>query len=316
MGGLITLITGPDRRKEGGDIFIDFEKPSIKTEERALYEEIGRVLNKASEIVEHLSNYKGCGDLIRKAITSPNADNEDAAWAAVLPCVDRLRDFYDYSIELEHCVPKLLTSLCKENPVSSLQDNQGLAKLLADLFDFVLRFDDLKMTNPAIQNDFSYYRRTLNRLKLSKTQDRQVTIKDDLANRMSLFYAYPTPMMKCLGETTQKFLSSNAKINEQANLTLATMANACNSMVERKRFDNEAINLFCLRAMTAAIVLYDHVHPVGAFHKRSPVHIRACVLTLKNHKPAPPESLLNALRFTTVHLNDDDTPSSIKQLLA
>jgi len=313
MGNL--LVFSWNTRREGGDIFIDFEKPTPNAAERELYEEIGRVLNRADEIVEHLSNYKGCGDLIRKAITSPSSENEDAAWAAVLPCVDRLRDFYDYSLELEQCVPKLLTALCKDIPVNALQDNQALAKLLANLFDFVLRFDDLKMTNPAIQNDFSYYRRTLNRLKLSKTQDRQVTIKDDLANRMSLFYAYPTPMMKCLSETTQKFLSSS-KINDQATLTLATMANACNSMVERARFKNESTNLFSLRAMTAAIVLYDHVHTVGAFHKRSPVNIKGCVLTLKNHKPAPPESLLNALRFTTVHLNDDDTPSSIKQLLA
>jgi len=312
--GQILIYFGP---KPTGDIFINFEKPAPKgEEERVLFEEIGRVFSKTPEILEHLTNYKGCGDLIRKAITSPSPENEDAAWAAVLPCVDRLKDFYDYSLELEHAVPKLFTALCKGDPANSLRDNPALAKLLADLFDFVLRFDDLKMTNPAIQNDFSYYRRTLNRLRLSRVQDRQVTIKDDLANRMSLYYAYPTPMMKFLGETTQKFLSNNARISEAVNLTLATMANVCNSMVEKKKFESEQTNLFSLRAMTAAIVLYDHVHPVGAFHKRSPVNIRGCVLTLKNHKPAPPESLLNALRFTTVHLNDDDTPSSIKQLLA
>jgi hypothetical protein len=313
MGNLMSFFVPQKER----DIFINFEKPSPKAEEeRVLYEEIDRVLNRAPDIVEHLTNYKGCGDLIRKAITSPSTENEDAAWSAVLPCVDRLKDFYDYSLELEQCVPKLLTALCKENPANTLQENQALAKLLANLFDFVLRFDDLKMTNPAIQNDFSYYRRTLNRLKLSKTQDRQVTIKDDLANRMSLFYAYPTPMMKCLGETTQKYLSSNPKMNDSVHLTLATFTNACNSMVVNRRFESEQTYLFCLRAMTAAIVLYDHVHPVGAFHRRSPVNIKGCVLTLKNYKPAPPESLLNALRFTTVHLNDDDTPSSIKQLLA
>jgi hypothetical protein len=29
----------------------------------------------------------------------------------------------------------------------------------------VLKFDDLKMTNPAIQNDFSFYRRNISRMK-------------------------------------------------------------------------------------------------------------------------------------------------------
>lgn len=116
---------------------------------------------------------------------------------------------------------------------------QALAKQLADVFDFVLRFDDSKvystpiiiylisspptrgvnvnnqpanhhhpqMVNPAIQNDFSYYRRTLNRMKLSK-KDANIKIRDELANRMSLFFAYPTPMMKVLSETTAKFLST------------------------------------------------------------------------------------------------------------
>jgi hypothetical protein len=38
-------------------------------------------------------------------------------------------------------------------------------KQLAEILQFVLRFDNLKMGNPAIQNDFSFYRRTLSRLK-------------------------------------------------------------------------------------------------------------------------------------------------------
>ena len=63
------------------------------------------------------------------------------------------------------------------------------------------------MVNPAIQNDFSYYRRTLNRMKISK-KDLNIRIRDELANRMSLFFAYPTPMMKVLSETTAKFLQT------------------------------------------------------------------------------------------------------------
>jgi len=63
------------------------------------------------------------------------------------------------------------------------------------------------MVNPAIQNDFSYYRRTLNRMK-TQQKDVNIKVRDELANRMSLFYAYPTPMMKVLSETTAGFLTS------------------------------------------------------------------------------------------------------------
>lgn len=102
------------------------------------------------------------------------------------------------------------------------------------------------MVNPAIQNDFSYYRRTLNRMKLSK-KDMNIKIRDELANRMSLFFAYPTPMMRVLSETTVKFLSSvrdSATILIQKDSTvprenvtnaLATIANVCHDMVLKKK---------------------------------------------------------------------------------
>lgn len=56
--------------------------------------------------------------------------------------------------------------LCSESPLETLEKNQALAKQCAEILSFVLKFDELKMNNPAIQNDFSYYRRTLSRLKM------------------------------------------------------------------------------------------------------------------------------------------------------
>jgi len=127
-------------------------------------------------------------------------------------------------------------------------------------FDFVLRFDDAKMTNPAIQNDFSYYRRTLNRMKISK-KEMNIKIRDELANRMSLFFAYPTPMMKVIADTTTKFLASSDAILPRENVTaaLATMANICQGMVFNKKFASDNTNMFCLRTMIGAIILYDYI---------------------------------------------------------
>lgn len=94
------------------------------------------------------------------------------------------------------------------------------------------------MINPAIQNDFSYYRRTLSRMKLAK-KDGNIKVRDELANRMSLFFAYPTPMMKVLSETTVKFLNTNnnppALPKENVTQALAHMANICLDMVEARR---------------------------------------------------------------------------------
>lgn len=313
MGGLISYISAGNHSE---DIFLDFEKALPQTEEeKEIHANVSAVLNKGPDILERLSTYPGCEEFIRKAITNPSPEAEEETWEAVLPAVDELKEFYDFSLELEECFPKLLVALCKTDPKANLANLQSLAKQLANVFDFVLRFDDLKMVNPAIQNDFSYYRRTLNRMKLSK-KDLNISIRDELANRMSLFFAYPTPMMNVINETTVKFLSQGEGVpRENVTNALATMANICQEMVEKGSFNNKETNMFCLRSMTGSIILFDHLHATGAFSRRSPIHIKGCITVLKNFAGGPTDGLLNALRFTTIHLNDPDTPANIKHLL-
>jgi len=296
-------------------IFIDFENARPSEEEQQLHATVAEVMERSTSIIESLLKYTGCEEYIRKAITNPGPETEDAAWEAVLPSVDQLQQFYEFSIELEQCFPKLLVALCKNDPKEQLPASNALAKQLADVFDFVLRFDDAKMVNPAIQNDFSYYRRTLNRMKLSR-KDTNIKIRDELANRMSLFFAYPTPMMKVLSETTAKFLTQDTSVpRDNVTSALATLANVCHDMVQNKRFSKEAYTLLSLRAMVGAIILYDHVSEHGAFIKKSPINIKGCINVLKENINNA-DGLLNALRFTTIHLNDPETPGTVKQMLA
>lgn len=313
MGGILSLLGSSDNAEK---IFIDFENAQPSDNERELYNSVGEVMSKAPAILDRLLKYKGCEEFIKKAITLPGPETEEAAWEAVLPAVDQLQQFYDFSLELERVFPSLLVTLCKDDPKSHLSAMQALAKQLADVFDFVLRFDDAKMVNPAIQNDFSYYRRTLNRMKLSK-KDTNIKVRDELANRMSLFFAYPTPMMKVLSETTAKFLISKDNTVPKDNVTsaLATLANVCHSMVENHKFRSDDLNMLSLRAMVGSIILYDHVSEQGSFVKRSPINIKGCIQILKSYTAGSTDGLLNALRFTTIHLNDPETPGSIKQAL-
>jgi len=298
-----------------------WKKHNHKIVKKEIYNQVAAVLTKGPGILGKLSGYTGCEDFIRKAITTPGPENEDAAWGAVVPAVEQLREFYDFSLELDVCFPKLLVALCKTNPKENIGNQQALAKQLADVFDFVLRFDDLKMVNPAIQNDFSYYRRTLNRKKITKT-DVNITIRDELANKMSLFFAYPTPMMNVINETTVKFLSQDSSVpRDNVTMALATMANVCQEMIAQKKFTKEETNMFCLRAMTGSVILFDHLHASGAFSKKSPINIKGVITALKTYPTTgggaggSTDGLLNALRFTTIHLNDPDTPATIKQLL-
>lgn len=46
------------------------------------------------------------------------------------------------------------------------------------------------------------------------------------------------------------------------------------------------------------------------------VQIKGCVTVLKGFTDAETDGLMNALRFTTVHLNDAETPAAVKALLS
>lgn len=45
--------------------------------------------------------------------------------------------------------------------------------------------------------------------------------------------------------------------------------------------------LFCMRVMVGVIILYDHVHPVGAFAKTSKIDVRAAISSADFCKDAP-----------------------------
>lgn len=127
-------------------------------------------------------------------------------------------------------------------PREHLEMQQALVKQFAEILDFVLKFDDLKMTNPSIQNDFSYYRRTMSRLRLASQDeslyDNDLNISNELANRMSLFYAHATPMLKILSDAVSKFVANNKHLPiENTTETLGTMAKVCQRMIENTWVD-------------------------------------------------------------------------------
>lgn len=329
MGALLSALNDKSGKRAGQDFFIDFEDAKPTAAEVDVHAKVQAVLAKSSAILTELEQYSGAGDHIRQAISKPNDESlQTAAWDAVCPLVSKLKTFYDYSSEVETALPDLLTALCKENPVDALEKYQALAKQCAETLSFVLKFDDLKMSRPEIQNDFSYYRRTLSRLKMQDpASDDNAVVNNEEANRMSLFYAYPTPMLRTVSESTTKFVTENKEIPlENTTVCLAMISTVCRVMVESpnyyERFTNKEDTIrFCQRVMVAAVILYDHVHHIGAFKKGAAIDIKMTLKALKQHNENAAgesfyNSMMNALRYTTKHLNDEDTPKQIKQLFA
>lgn len=136
----------------------------------------------------------------------------------------------------------LLGELCSDSmpPLKHLETQQALVKQFSCLLDFVLKFDELKMLNPSIQNDFSFYRRTINRIRSPNPNHKTdlMGIEDlspEFANRMSLFYANATPMLNSLANSTLNFVTSNPLLPiENITETLGTMAKVCQRMIENQ----------------------------------------------------------------------------------
>lgn len=170
----------------------------------------------------------------------------------------------------------------------------------ADVFDFTLRFDALRMERPFLPNDFSYYRRLLP--KFNKHPG--VKIKDDEASGMALFTAEHIPMMTTLARACAKWDANDAR-SAHVMEALALMANSCMKMIKTKKFTKPATLLFCARAMTGSIVLYDHISPMGVFAKKSPISIKQVIQVLKKDFPGNDGIiLLNAIQFSTKHYKE------------
>ena len=48
------------------------------------------------------------------------------------------------------------------------------------------------------------------------------------------------------------------------------------------RFEADGTNMMCLRAMTGAIILFDHLHAQGAFIRKSPINVKALLVNIIN----------------------------------
>ena len=148
----------------------------------------------------------------------------------------------------------------------------------------------------------------------------ETEVINELPNRMSLFYAEATPMLKTLSEASKKFVSENKNLSIENNTDcLSPMSSICRVMLGppeyRNRFTDEATVSFCLRVMVGVIVLYDYIHPGGAFAKTSKVDMKGRFKVPKDQSSNRVEGLLSAPRYTTKHLSDETTSMEIRSLL-
>lgn len=91
---------------------------------------------------------------------------------------------------------------------------------------------------------------------------------EEVANRMSLFYANSCPMTRTLIESLQ-----NHQEPESFVPCLALIAALTHNLLEKRLIEDSEMKGYCLRVLVIAIVAYDHVDPIGAFSKTSQINV-------------------------------------------
>ncbi|ORZ19602.1 hypothetical protein BCR42DRAFT_435458 [Absidia repens] len=306
------------------DFGFDIETATPTNDDRELYEELSRKLVAPTpNLLEQLKGYTP-SDAFKLAIENATPENEKRAWQTVLPTVEMLRSFHEYASELQDGLPRLLSSICKDE---HFDKHPGVTKLLAEIMDFAFDFDYWKIRTPSLLNNFAYYRRllaggryhpspiTLKADDPSNVSDlRSAMQEDDQAHKITMFLAPPTPMLNIVMDSITNYASKQGLQKNVGNCFVALWA-AC---VQNLLLDNTTAS-YCLKSMVASIILYDHVNSQGAYSKQSPINMKTSIKLIQStpnaNEESSAETLLSILRYNSKHLKDESTSKYIKTTL-
>lgn len=297
------------------DVYLNFKDAKPTPEEKEVFDQVSSKLHKYPSLLNSLEDFNGCQDVIQKHIQDPsNTAYEDALWKQLVPAVGTLYDHQIFAVELNSTLPLLLEALCTEEPLVVMDRKQALTKLFAEIFYFLLRYDELKMKNASIQNIFPIYRRVLAK------RNGQVRVNEEMTNNLSIYFSPPCPMLTHVIKTVKDAVKNNTKITmDNVTNCLHILSLVCQDMIETpdslaKLKQSESTN-FVMRVMVSVIILYDHLDVVGAFARKSPIDVRRVYTILKDpqHRGSY-DDLISALKYRTKHLKDADTPAQTKKM--
>lgn len=317
MGALFSGLKGGG--SEGlPDVVIPFDDIKPQNKEESLYKEILGHKKTMADTIELIKSYKGCSEEIREAISKPSDESNIKVWKALQPSIKNSVKMYKFSAVLGEFSLKLVDFICAGNDATqALEQNPGLTKLFVDILSFVVDFDEIKTHNSDLQNDFSFYRRSINKFKMLEKDNKALDsiISDEEANYMSLFFAHHTPMFKALSHALTEYLKKNPENSSQLINYISLLTGSCYHSITKGRVSDSKTKDDLLRAMVACTVLYDTLEPEGVFTKTSPIDLKLIIKAITTSSDELTEPLMNGLRFNLVHLNDKTTPKQVKVLL-
>lgn len=256
---------------------------------------------------------------IREAISKPHDyDVSVAACIALISNVDLVAGWMRLADRV--CTQLEATSehLAQNTPRATMggttiADFPGDTASLAKLLHFCWKFDQGKMMQPGIQNDFAGYRRVVGKVQMDQVPG--MNVDEAATGTISMWIADMAPFT---GRST------NAVASETRRAVVAALANCCCGMVTRVGgvaagggFGGALPQVgdvqWLLEVMVACLVFYDRASIGNTVFTSKDIQIRRCIAAIKKQGGPGRESLLNSLKYSTVNYNS--APPAIQSAL-
>merc|ERR1712146_91650 len=190
----------------------------------------------------------------------------------LLPFVNQVKEYYAFAGVLGKLVPGVAKELIN---APDLEHQQAMLKLFADVLDFIRKFGKI----PEIAD--------------------KIPLTAQESSMISLFLGWAGPLTSNLGDTLCKQFPDDGSSRDQLISLLANMANILCTFIMKVPDASPDSKMYCLGAMTGAIVMYDYVSASSVpqrsvFGRDSKIDIKQCCKQIRGHK-----DLCACIRYST-----------------
>ena len=186
-------------------------------------------------------------------------DLQQVAFSALLPNVKIIENFYNVAAKVAAYLPKIASELSTPDKFA---EDPALANLLLELLIKIYTVDQKKMMCPGLQNDFSFYRRSVGKFTS------QAPVSETVAGQISMWIADAAPLISVVSNS----LKTASKKDMNVILPFSKMANMTAWMIVKDNELETAQVEQLLLALTSAIILFDRASRAGAFENSPALH--------------------------------------------
>ena len=293
MGHILSYL----QSRPPSDLLIDFTNAKPNTTKSDTYEALKKEMVRGYKLLQSLKDYKDGGKSVRRRLLGCKDEEEKPKiFLELLPFVNQVKEYYAFAGVLGKLVPGVAKELIN---APDLEHQQAMLKLFADVLDFIRKFDISKQYTPELQMDFAFYKRSIGKFgKIPEVADK-IPLTAQEASMISLFLGWAGPLTSNLGDTLCKQFPDDGSSRDQLISLLANMANILCTFIMKVPDASPDSKMYCLGAMTGAIVMYDYVSASSVpqrsvFGRDSKIDIKQCCKQIRGHK-----DLCACIRYST-----------------